>query len=92
MSFDKAIEFSKERRKKYKGSKSFDQSCRNHGSCDRCTDDRTYATRKAEQEADDKYKQWEDEELGNDVDPIEKDCEDDMYEEYLEWVKQQKAI
>lgn len=36
MSLDKAIEHGKERRKPYKGSRRFDRSCRNHGSCAYC--------------------------------------------------------
>ena len=33
MSLDKAIKHGKEHREEYKGSKRFDTSCRNHGSC-----------------------------------------------------------
>ncbi len=40
MSLDKAIEHGKEKRKLYKGSKSFDRSCRNHGSCPYCMENR----------------------------------------------------
>ena len=33
MSLDKAIKSGKEHRKEYRGAKSVDPSCRNHGSC-----------------------------------------------------------
>lgn len=36
MSLDKAIEHGKEKRKDYYGSKRFDVTCRNHGSCPWC--------------------------------------------------------
>ena len=39
---DKAIDHGKEHRKKYKGSKSFDRSCRNHGNCGWCVTNRTF--------------------------------------------------
>lgn len=37
---DKSIKHGKEYRKDYYKSKRFDRSCRNHGSCDRCRDNR----------------------------------------------------
>lgn len=47
MSLDKGIEHGKEHRKPYySGSKRFDYSCRNHGSCGWCCDTRTYNDRK----------------------------------------------
>ena len=36
MTLDKAIEHGKERRKPYRGAKSVDSTCRNHGSCPHC--------------------------------------------------------
>ena len=42
MSLDKSIEHGKEYRKKYRGSKSFDASCRNHGGCEWCLENRMY--------------------------------------------------
>ena len=47
MSLDKAIEHGKERRKRYHGSKRFDKTCRNHGGCDWCKENRLYSTNKA---------------------------------------------
>lgn len=38
---DKAIEHGKEHRKQYRRSKSFDRTCRNHGSCAYCRGSRT---------------------------------------------------
>lgn len=52
MSLDKAIEHGKERRKKYFGAKAFDCTCRNHGSCERCRENRLYARKKSEQAAE----------------------------------------
>lgn len=44
MSFDKYM--GKEHRQQYRGSKAVDSTCRNHGSCDWCRENRTYSTRK----------------------------------------------
>ncbi len=41
MSLDKAIEHGKEFREEYRGSKAIDRTCRNHGSCDWCKNNRT---------------------------------------------------
>ena len=48
MSLDKGILHKKEHRKPYKGSKGFDYSCRNHGSCAYCSDNRTFFHKKRE--------------------------------------------
>ena len=42
MSMEKAIASGKEHRKKYRGTKAFDCSCRNHGTCDYCKGNRLY--------------------------------------------------
>jgi hypothetical protein len=47
MSLEKAIEHKKEKRKPYRGSKRFDHTCRNHGSCSYCEDNRTLFDKKA---------------------------------------------
>ena len=44
MSLDKAIEHGKEHREPYHGSKAFDKSCRNHGGCPACENDRLIHT------------------------------------------------
>lgn len=46
MSFDKRYPNRKDRRKPYKGSKAFDRSCRNHGGCGYCVDNRTVAAKR----------------------------------------------
>lgn len=51
MSLDKAIEHGKEHRKPYRGAKAVDSTCRNHGSDDWSTSDRTYGTQKREEAA-----------------------------------------
>lgn len=40
MSLDKAVEHGKEKRRPYRGSKAIDCTCRNHGSCDWCRENR----------------------------------------------------
>ena len=42
MSLDKAIEHGKEKRRQYKGAKAIDCTCRNHGSCAWCRENRLY--------------------------------------------------
>ena len=42
MSLDKSIAQGKERRKQFRGSKAFYKSCRNHGSCEWCVENRMY--------------------------------------------------
>ena len=49
MSLDKAIEHGKEKRKPYTGSKAFDCSCRNHGTCSWCLSNRTIQQQKVEE-------------------------------------------
>ena len=46
MSLDKSIQHGKEHRKPYRGSKAIDRSCRNHGSCDWCRNNRLHKFRK----------------------------------------------
>ena len=45
MSLDKAIAHGKEKRKPYKGSKAIDRSCRNHGGCPWCEENRLHKFR-----------------------------------------------
>jgi len=49
MSLDKAIKHGKEKRKPYRKSKAFDHTCRNHGSCSYCRDNRLFSTNKLNQ-------------------------------------------
>lgn len=48
MSLDKAIQHGKEHRKPYRGSKAFDHTCRNHGSCDWCRENRQHKFKMSE--------------------------------------------
>jgi hypothetical protein len=47
MSLEKAIQHGKEHRKPYRGSKRFDRSCRNHGGCPYCENNRAHPLKKA---------------------------------------------
>jgi len=58
MSLWKAIQHGKERRRRHHGSKALDRSCRNHGSCPRCQDDRLHQAHKATAAADQKLKDF----------------------------------
>lgn len=42
MALDKAIEHGKEHRKPYHGGKSIDKTCRNHGGCPWCEENRKH--------------------------------------------------
>lgn len=44
--FDKNYPKRKDHRKKFYGAKSYDTSCRNHGSCSYCLDNRMYSSKK----------------------------------------------
>jgi len=57
MSLDKAIKHGKEKRKRYRGAKSVDQTCRNHGSDDYAKGNRQYKNKKREDAANDKMKE-----------------------------------
>ena len=61
MSLDKAIEHGKEHRKPYTGSKAIDKSCRNHGSCGWCKENRLYSSLKAEEAMKERERDSEDE-------------------------------
>ena len=45
MSLDKAIKHGKEHRKPYSGSKAIDKTCRNHGGCPWCEENRLHKFR-----------------------------------------------
>ena len=48
MSLDKSIVHGKEKRRPYHGAKAIDTSCRNHGGCDWCLDNRMHKYKKME--------------------------------------------
>jgi hypothetical protein len=58
MSFDKNYPNRKDKRKPYRGSKAFDCTCRNHGSCDYCKNNRIYFDRKYRSVADKELRDW----------------------------------
>ena len=58
MSLDKAIKSGKEYRKPYHGSKSFDRTCRNHGGCPWCEENRQHKYTKVLESAKEKEKEW----------------------------------
>lgn len=59
MSLDKAIEHGKEHRKPYRGAKAIDCSCRNHGSCQWCCENRMHKNNKRELEAEWEIREYE---------------------------------
>jgi hypothetical protein len=58
MSLEKAIIHKKEHRKQYRGSKAFDCSCRNHGSCGYCESNRTIFDKKTRLRVSDQVDEW----------------------------------
>lgn len=56
MSLDKAVQHGKEYRKPYTGGKAIDRTCRNHGSCDYCRENRLHASKVQQEIADAKLK------------------------------------
>ena len=58
MGLEKAIEHNKEYRKPYIGSKAIDCTCRNHGSCDWCRENREYKNLKREERIKNQLKGW----------------------------------
>lgn len=55
MALDKAIKSGKEHRKPYRGSKAIDATCRNHGSCSWCAENRQHKMRDKQK---DELKEW----------------------------------
>jgi len=45
MGLEKAIKYGKEKRKSYRGAKAVDRSCRNHGDCPYCANNRRHNKR-----------------------------------------------
>lgn len=56
MGLEKAIESGKDHRKPYTGAKAIARSCRNHGDCEWCKNNRMYRTKKCKEAMDDKEK------------------------------------
>ena len=59
MSLDKAIQHGKEHRKPYRGGKAIDKTCRNHGSCEWCKENREYKNKKREERAKNELEEYE---------------------------------
>lgn len=57
MALDKAIKHGKEHRKPYTGGKAIDKTCRNHGGCLWCEENRKYKNIKRLQKVLDKLKE-----------------------------------
>ena len=58
MALDKAILHKKEHRKPYAGSKAIDKTCRNHGGCPWCEENRKYKYIKKSEKTLDRLKEW----------------------------------
>lgn len=67
MSLDKAIKYKKERRKPYTGGKAIARSCRNHGSCDWCRENRLYRNMIQQDMMDSKLDEYEKGEMDDEV-------------------------
>ena len=61
MSLNKAIEHKKEHRKAYRGAKSVDRTCRNHGDCPWCRNNRLYQCNKNKEAAKQALKDFKEE-------------------------------
>lgn len=62
VALDKTIRAGKEHRRPWTGkdkSKNVDETCRNHGSCEECRQNRLYQTRKEAEKADVSVKEYE---------------------------------
>lgn len=57
MSLDKSTQHGKDHRKPYRGAKTIDRTCRNHGGCEWCRGNREYANRKRKDVTVDKLKE-----------------------------------
>jgi hypothetical protein len=81
MSLEKAIAHGKEHRKLYRGSKAFDHTCRNHGSCSYCESNRTVFDKKARLRVEDQENEW----FGYWNLPDPHDATNDAYDERLKY-------
>jgi hypothetical protein len=83
MSLNKAIIHGKEKRKQYRGSKAFDCSCRNHGSCSYCTSSRLHASRKQYGKTEDQVDEYIDIVIGaGDPNDVMMDMSDELMERF----------
>lgn len=63
MTLNKAIEHGKEHRKQYTGAKAVDKTCRNHGSCAWCEENRKHSRTKRELAAEQYMEEYEEEDI-----------------------------
>ena len=63
MALNKAIEHKKEHRKPYHGGKAIAKSCRNHGGCLWCEENRKYSYKKNIKKMEFRLKEWESEQI-----------------------------
>ena len=59
MGLRRAIEHGKEKRKHYRRSQAFDRSCRPHGGCPWCENNRQFADRRRRFDADEQVRDFE---------------------------------
>lgn len=59
MSLNKSIVYGKEHRKPYRGAKAIDRTCRNHGSCGWCKENRMHKNDKMELKTMYDLEEWE---------------------------------
>lgn len=67
MSLDKAVEHKKEYRKPYHGAKAISCSCRNHGSCDYCKENRLHKSMVQQDMMNSKLDEYEKGEMEDEV-------------------------
>lgn len=58
MSLNKAIQHGHEHREEYRGSKAIDKTCRNHGGCSWCEENRKYKNIKRQNSQECKIKEY----------------------------------
>ncbi len=58
MGLEQGIKHHKEHRKEYRGSKAVDKTCRNHGGCDWCVENRLYKYLKRSEAMDQEEEEW----------------------------------
>lgn len=83
MSLEKAIQNKKEKRKPFRGSKAFDCTCRNHGSCSWCAGNRLIADKKARARVEGQVDEW----FGYWNLPDPHDADTDAYDERLKAIE-----
>ena len=59
MSLDQSINHGKDHRKQYHGSKAIDKTCRNHGGCDWCQENRQHKYDKKEEAMKEREREYE---------------------------------